>query len=258
MTSMSSELLFLTFIAVGLAIVAIVIAFMYASEHRHRMKRLVLDRINAIPWDWWRKPRETDLPVAGGAPRNPTEEEESKAELERLQAVIEEQKKMARDTDVSYHLWGFYQSRFRRAGLRALERPAEEGDWLGVKILRTETQNGLNKCDFELKGARYRFVDDEENQGWCDNAKFFSLYLYDDSDRCLIEIPMKLKVDKWGRNYSLVSDGPRAFRAGDWINEFITVKLRHQRARNQEIRSQKHQERLWEIEDLKNRFGISD
>ena len=255
---MSSEQLFLAFIAVGLVILAAVIAVMYAREHGHRIKRLARAWIDALPRAWRRKPPDEDLPAAGGARRNPTEEEQSKAELERLLAVIEEQKKIARDTDVSYHLWGFYRNHFRRAGLHSTEPPAEGGDRLGVKILRTDTQNGLNQCDFELKGARYRFVDDEENQGWCDNAKFFSLYLHDDSGRCLIEIPMKLKVDKRGRNYSIMSDGPRAFLPGDWISEFISVKLRHQHMRNLEIRTQKHQERLWEIEDLKDRFGISD
>ncbi len=61
-----------------------------------------------------------------------------------------------------------------------------------------------------------------------------------------------------GRSYSILSDGPRAFLPGDWVNEFIRVKLKHQRLQSQEIRDQKHQERLWEIEDLKDRFGIRD
>jgi hypothetical protein len=69
---------------------------------------------------------------------------------------------------------------------------------------------------------------------------------------------MKVRVDRWGRNYSISSDGPDAFLPGDWINDFINATLKQQRIRNQEIRAQKHQERLWEIEDLKDRFGISD
>jgi hypothetical protein len=127
-----------------------------------------------------------------------------------------------------------------------------------VKILHASTANGLNKYEFELKGASYRFVDDEENQGWADKTKLFSVFLYDDSDRCLIEIPMKVKIDKWGSNYSIMSNGPNAFLPGGWVNDFINVKLKQQHIRNQEIREQKHQERLWEIEDLKDRFGISD
>jgi hypothetical protein len=109
-----------------------------------------------------------------------------------------------------------------------------------------------------LQGAKYQFVDDEEKQGWRENIKFFSLFLYDDSDRCLIEIPMKMRVDKLGRNYSILSDGPKAFLPGGWLNDFVNVTLIHQHIRNQEIRAQKHQERLFEIEDLKDRFGISD
>ena len=113
---------------------------------------------------------------------------------------------MARESDISHHLWGFYKY--------------------------------LN-ADWQVGGR-------------------LSLYLYDDSDRCLIEIPMKVKIDKWGRNYSVLSEGPNAFLPGDWVSDFINVKLKHQRIHNQEIREQKHQERLWEIEDLKDRFGIPD
>ena len=42
------------------------------------------------------------------------------------------------------------------------------------------------------------------------------------------------------------------------VRDFIKVKLKHQRIRNQEIRAQQHQERLSEIEELKARFGILD
>ena len=69
---------------------------------------------------------------------------------------------------------------------------------------------------------------------------------------------MKVRVDRLGRNYSILSEGPRAFLPGDWISEFINVKLKRQSIRNREIREQKHKERLAEIEELKNRFGISD
>ena len=127
-----------------------------------------------------------------------------------------------------------------------------------VKVLQVSTQNGLNKVEFELKGSKYKFVDDEEQQGWRENMKVFGLFLYDDSDRCLIEIPMKMNVDSSGRRYSISSGGPNAFLLGSWINDFINVKLKHQSLHNQQIRAQKHQERLFEIEDLKNRFGILD
>ena len=90
------------------------------------------------------------------------------------------------------------------------------------------------------------------------HLKYFSLFLYDDSGRCLIEIPMKMRVDKLGRDYSILSDGPRAFLPGDWTKDFINVSLKHQSIRNHEIRLQKHRDQLREIEDLKNRFGISD
>jgi len=133
-----------------------------------------------------------------------------------------------------------------------------DGEWYDVKILQVSAQNGLNKIEFELKGAKYKFIDNEEKQGWRMNMKLFSLFLYEDSDRCLIEIPMRMNVDSLGRQYSISSDGPIAFLPGDWINDFIHVKLKHQRIRNQEIRAQKHQERLCEIEDLKDRFGILD
>ena len=147
---------------------------------------------------------------------------------------------------------------FRDRDPSNLERPLQDGEWYQVRILERSSQNGQNRFVFELSGKRYRFVDDEENQGWSDNVKTFSLFLYDDEDRCLIEVPVKLKVHRAGRSYSILSDGPRAFLPGNWVNEFIKVKLKHQHLHNREIREQKHQERLWEIEDLKDRFGISD
>jgi len=57
---------------------------------------------------------------------------------------------------------------------------------------------------------------------------------------------------------ALLSGGPNAFLPSDWVNDFISVKLKHQQMRNQEIRALKHQERLREIADLKARFGITD
>jgi len=44
----------------------------------------------------------------------------------------------------------------------------------------------------------------------------------------------------------------------NWTLTCCNATLIHQSIRNKEIRAQKHQERLWEIEDLKDRFSISD
>jgi len=187
-----------------------------------------------------------------------TAEEKSKAEFARLQKIIEDRKQIAWDTDISHHLWGLYSNHFRSIAAEPVDHSNQDGEWYQVNILRTSSGNGLNEIVFELKGARYRFVDDEEMHGWSDNLKYFSLFLYDHADRCLIEIPMKIKVDSLGRTYSISSGGPNAFLPGDWIKHFIDVTLKNQSIRNQEIRAQKHQERLAEIEDLKARFGISD
>jgi hypothetical protein len=134
----------------------------------------------------------------------------------------------------------------------------QEGEWYDVKILQVSSENNSNRFVFELNGASYTFMDDEDQHGWSDNVKLFGLFLYDSSGRCLIEIPVKVKVDKSGRNYSIPSGGPTAFLPGDWIKEFINTKLKHQHLRNREIREEKHKERLSEIEELKDRFGISD
>jgi hypothetical protein len=228
------------------------------SKNIHWIKRVILDRLG-VGSDAGRAISHEPKKIAIGMGRaDLSTEEMSKAELDRLQKLIEDRKRIARETDISYHLWGFYKSHFRSTGLHSLEQLIQEGEWYDVKILHASTANGLNKYEFELKGASYRFVDDEENQGWADKTKLFSVFLYDDSDRCLIEIPMKVKIDKWGSNYSIMSNGPNAFLPGGWVNDFINVKLKQQHIRNQEIREQKHQERLWEIEDLKDRFGISD
>lgn len=223
-----------------------------------QIKQIISERLRLTALTGKRHPRKSASTIATGIPQSQSEEEKSRAELGRLQKLIEDRKQIARDTDISYHLWDFYKSHFRESDAQSLDRLLQDGEWYDVKILNTRTDNGLNKFEFRLKGARYQFVDDEENQGWGDKVKYFSLFLYEGTDKCLIEIPMKVKIDKWGRKYSVLSDGPKAFLPGGWINDFINVKLKHQRIRNQEIRDQKHQERLWEIEDLKDRFGISD
>ncbi len=251
-TEMTGELLFI------LAIVVIAVAILHKSKNLHRIKRVILDRLNISPEAGQRKPHEPKQPVTESEPKVLTAEEKSKAEMERLQKFIIERKKSAWETDISYHLWNLYKTHFRCTSPQSLYRYNQEGKWYDLKILQASTKNNLNKFEFELNGAKYKFVDDEEKKGWGDNIKLFNLFLYDDSDRCLIDIPMQLRIDKWGSNYSILSDGPKAFLPGDWINDFINATLKHQRLRNQEIRAQKHQERLWEIEDLKDRFGISD
>ena len=258
---MTSEQIFILVIVI---ITVMVVAAVQFSKNRSQIKRMVLERLNFSPEANDRNPGETATSSAdseSGADSEPgvlTAEQQSKAELDRLQKLIEDRKQLARDNDISYHLWDFYKNHFRLDSSGSLDRFFQQGEWYEVNILKASTTNGLNKFEFELKGANYKFVDDEENQGWADNTKYFSLFLYDDSDRCLIEIPIKLKVDKWGRKYSIWSDGPKAFIPGNWVKDFISVTLKHQHIRNQEIREQKHKERLWEIEELKDRFGISD
>jgi len=246
-----------SFLLVIVAFVIIVVAITQVSEIRHRIKRLIMNRFRIRSGAAQRNRDRPDLPYTESDPGLMTAEE-SLAELERLQALIEDRKQFARDTDISYHLWGLYKGLLQTNSPDPSDRYVQSGEWYDVKILQTSAQSGLNRVQFELKGACYRFVDDEEKQGWRENMKFFSLFLYDDSDRCLIEIPMKMNVDSTGRRYSVLSGGPKAFLSGDWVNDFIYVKLKQQRIRNQEIRAQKHQERLSEIEDLKGRFGILD
>jgi len=220
------------------------------SNKRNKTKRRILGQLGIGPEAEQCKVREPEQ--SGNA------EEMSEAELDRLQKLIEDRRQIARDTDISYHLWGLYESKFRNTGQQSADQGTPDGEWYDIRILRASSRNGLNEFEFELKGDRFRFVDDEEKQGWRENIKYFSLFLYDDSDRCLIEIPMKLRVDRWGRNYAILTDGPAAFLPGGWASDFINVRLKHQSIHNQEIRSQKHRERLREIEDLKKRFGILD
>ena len=241
-----------------LAIVVIAVAILHKTKNLHRIKRVILDRLNISPEAGQRKPHDPEQLVTESAPKVLTAEKKSKAELESVQKLIEDRKKTAWKTDISHHLWSLYTTHFRRTGPQSLESYSQDGRWYDLKILHASTKNNLNKFEFELNGAKYKFVDNEEQQGWGDKLKLFNLFLYDDSDRCLIDIPMKVRVDRWGKNYSISSDGPKAFLPGDWINDFINATLKHQLIRNQEIREQKHQERLREIEDLKDKFGISD
>lgn len=253
-----------TFLVVIVVIVLIAFGVIQASRYRHRIKRAILQQVQQLqqlnfgPEARRRQAHEPGQRSTESEPMAPATEEKTKAELKRLQKVIEDRKQVASDTDISYHLWGLYKSLVRYTRPNSMERYTQDGEWYDVEILQANAQDGLNKIEFELTGDRYKFVNDEENQGWSDNVKYFSLFLYDASDRCLIEIPMRVKVDRWGRNYSIPSGGPKAFLPGDWVHELVNVKLKHQSIRNREIRAQKHQERLSEIEDLKKKFGISD
>lgn len=253
---MASEPLFLVVI---LVLVGAAVGAVLAKMNWETLKGIIVERLSDNPGTGQGKPNRAVHHHPENHSTLLTEEEKCQAELERLKALIEGRKQIALDSDISHHLWDFYYTYFWQAtNTQSVDRFVQYGEWYDVKILQAGQVNGLNKVEFELKGDRYRFVDDEETQGWRENIKFFSLFLYDSSDRCLIEIPMKLRVDRWGRNYSVQLSGPSAFLPGDWLSDFISVKLKHQSLRNQEIREQKHQERLWEIEDLKDRFGISD
>jgi hypothetical protein len=247
-----------TFLLLIVAIVVFLIMVTLLSRNRHRIRQEVMNRLKIGPAAGRRlTPGWSDQASAESQPVDMTEEE-SLAELERLHKLIEDRKQIARNSDISYHLWCFYKGLSQFANPLSSDNDDQGGEWYDVKVLGVRSENGLVKFEFELKGDRYKFVDDEEKQGWRENMKFFSLYLYDDSGRCLIEVPMKMKVDANGRQYSILTGGPKAFLSGGWINDFIFVTLKHKRARNQEIRAQEHQERLYEIEDLKGRFGISE
>jgi hypothetical protein len=247
---------------IGIVFVCLVLVVLFAiarsERHHHRIRRFILQRLGVEA--------DADSDVSKAPPRYiadtglnaMSEEEKSEAELRVLLHRIEDRKQIARDTDLLHHLWGFYAIFFRNEDL-ALGRVSDsEGKWYDVNVTHAVSHDGLNEFRFELMGDRYRFVDDEDRHGWCENYKFFSLFLYDADDRCLVEVPIKRKVDKRGSTYTIATGGPKAFLPGDWVHNFINVKLKHQHMRNQDIRAQKHQERLWEIEDLKGRFGISD
>jgi hypothetical protein len=245
------------FIFLVLFFVTIVLATILVSKYWYRIKRVISNPLDFGQKRNLNRSYLSDRSEEVGQPKKLTAEE-SKAELKRLQKLIEEQKRIASECDISYHLWGLYKNYFRNLGSQSFDQLTHDGEWYDIKINRAGTMNGVNRFEFSLKGANYKFVDDEEMRGWSDKTKFFSLFLYDDSGRCLIEVPMKVSVDKWGRHYSISSDGPKAFIPNGWISDFINVKLKHQHLRNQEITAQKHQERLREIRDLKERFGIVD
>ena len=232
-------------------------AIFLASKYRHWIRRVLLARLNIDPKDSNHKLNQTDQSFGGSSLEDLTEEE-SEAELVRLQKFIESRKKIAWNSDIAHHLWSLYQNLLPIADPKSADRYVEKRDWHDIKILQVSNREGVRYFEFELKGNKYTFVDDEESSGWSTLTKSFSLCLIDESDRCLIEIPMKMILNDLGRSYSILSGGPNAFLLGTWMNDFIHVKLKNQRIRNQEIREQRHQQRLAEIEDLKNKFGIED
>lgn len=248
------------FILVIVLIVGVVIAITIAQLRKSgdRLNRVALSRPHIIPEVEHSNSNRPEQSGFATESQVLTTEESSKIELERLQKIINDRKKIAWETDISYHLWNLYKSHFRRISPQLLNSYSQDGKWYELKTLKASSINDLNRFEFELNGARYKFVDDEEKQGISDNMKLFNLFLFDDSDRCLMNIPMKLRVDGSGKTYSISSDSPKAFILGDWIHDFINVSLKHQNIRNQEIRAQKHQERLREIAELKDKFGIVD
>ena len=204
---MTGELLFM------LAMVVIAVAILHKSKNLHRIKRVILDRLNISPEAEQRKPHEPKRPVTESEPKvlTLTEEEMSKAELERLQKLIGDRKKSAWETDISYHLWNLYKTYFRCTSPPSMDRYNQDGKWYDLKILQASTKNNLNKFEFELNGVKYKFVDDEEKQGWGDKIKYFNLFLYDDSDCCVIDIPMQVRVDRWGRIIPFYQTGQKHF-----------------------------------------------
>ncbi len=250
---MSGELLFLLAILVTVAIVA---AIVRARKKRRGITRKDWDRFYLDPEQSIADQREQLN--AGSESGVLSSEEESRLELERLRKLITDRMKIAWETDISYHVWSLYKSHFWSTGPDFNNPFSHDGKWYELKILKSAKRNDLKIFDFELSGVRYRFVDNEDTQNIFNNIKLFNLCLYDDADRCLMEIPMKLRVDDFGKTYSISADSPKAFILGNWIKGFINVSLKHQNIRNQEIRAQKHQERLREIEELKDKFGIAD
>ena len=255
---MTGEQLFVLVTVVIAVIAVIAFAILHVSKNRHRIKHVIWDRLIINLKTYPGKRHESEQPVTESESEVLSAEEKSMAELEKLKKLIHIRKQLAMNSDISYHLWSLYKNHFRFTSSQSLDPFNQDGELYGVKILHTSTQDGLNKFEFELNGAKYKFIEDEENRPWSDNVKLFDLLLFDESDHCLIEIPMKVRVEQLRRKYSVLSGGPRAFLPGDWTSDFIKSTLLHHSIRNKEIRAQKHQERLWEIEDLKGRFGISD
>jgi hypothetical protein len=252
---MSGELLFVLLLAFG---AFIVVAFVRMQRKRKGLGPMDWGRFYLNPKFLPAKSGQEEPAGSSSDPASLTTEEESAAELKRLQKLINSRKKIAWETDISYHVWNLYKNHFRNIGPYGSSPMDHNGKWYELKILNATNINDVKKVDFELSGVRYTFVDDEDRQKISENMKLFNLSLYDDKDRCLVDIPMKLRVDDTGKTYSVSSKSPMAFILDSWLKDFVNVSLKHQNIHNQEIRAQKHQERLREIEELKEKFGISD
>lgn len=250
--NMAVELIFVLLLVAVVVTVAVIVR---VGKNKQGANRRDWQRFYLDPEAEQSKP---DRLISEIAPEALTTEESSKVELELLQKLINDRKKIAWATDLSYHVWNLYKSNFRSVDPLAMNSYSHDGKWYELKIIRAKTIDDLRISEFELSEVRYKFVDDEEKHKISDNMKLFNLHLYDDSDRCLMSIPMKLRVNDLGKSYSISSDSPKAFILGSWIKDFVNVSLKHQNIRNQEIREQMHQERLREIKELKDRFGISD
>src|SRR5690606_17588239 len=158
---MSGELLFLLVILLAVAIGAVVV--------RQRKKQRGITRK-----DWNRFYLDPELEAAlaedraqrqaSGDAASLTTEEESRLELERLQKLITDRKKIAWETDISYHVWNLYRTHFRAMGPHIINPLEHDGKWWELKLLKNSKLNDVKNFEFELSGVRYRFEDDEERQ----------------------------------------------------------------------------------------------
>ena len=83
---MTGELLFVLVIVI---VVVIVVAIMQISKHRHRIKRVILDRLNINSEGEQRNPDEPEQSLTESEPRDLAAEKKSKAELARLATWID-------------------------------------------------------------------------------------------------------------------------------------------------------------------------
>ena len=138
---MSGEVIFLL---VSVIIVLVAVAVMELSKHRRRIKHYVVNRLNKLLEALQGKTGDEVQSGMGSGAASLNTEEQSKAELRRLQKVIDDRKQVASDTDISYHLWDLYISHFRTGGSQSLERFVQDGEWYDVNVLKTSSANGLS------------------------------------------------------------------------------------------------------------------
>jgi hypothetical protein len=173
------------FMLVILAIVVTAVVLIFLSKNRHRIKYVVSNWLKSGSSVEQDNTRQTEQPLTASDAHELTPKE-SEAELQRLRGLIEDQKQIAQNTDISHHLWSLYKSLVEHTDPKSPLHFNQGGEWYDVKVLRSSIENGLKKYQFELKGSTYTFADDEEQHAWRVNLKLFSLFLYDDSGRCLI------------------------------------------------------------------------